>query len=100
MAPKKNTMKQGVYFILAIFFSTVIAGCVDKVELPKDDFYEESEELLCVKCGSDDLHPRGWAYTKTGKYRRYRCSSCGGWNRGRFSEYPKDKRTSLLTNAV
>ena len=45
MAPKKNTMKQGVYFVLVIFFGTVIAGCVDKVELPKDDFYEEWRTL-------------------------------------------------------
>ena len=67
---------------------------------PNVAVYEESEELMCVKCGSEDLHPRGWAHTNVGKYRRYRCSGCGGWNRGRFTEYPKDKKKSLLTNAV
>lgn len=35
----------------------------------------------CPKCGGD-LRPRGWAYTATRKYRRYRCVSCGGWTRG------------------
>ena len=45
MAPKKNIMKQGLYFILAIFFSIVIAGCAEKVEVPKDDFYEKWRTL-------------------------------------------------------
>ena len=34
----------------------------------------------CPRC-SGGLRPRGWAYTKTSKYRRYRCDDCGGWSR-------------------
>lgn len=30
----------------------------------------------CPKCGSSDLHGHGYRYTKTCKYRRYRCNTC------------------------
>lgn len=42
----------------------------------------DSEEALCHACGSDDLVKRGYALTLTGKYRRFRCNSCGSWFRG------------------
>lgn len=34
----------------------------------------------CPKC-SGELAPRGYAYTNTGEYRRYRCRDCGAWSR-------------------
>lgn len=36
----------------------------------------------CVVCGSSDLEPRGLAHTNTSSYKRYRCKSCGKWQRG------------------
>lgn len=40
------------------------------------------EELdVCPNCGGKNLAPRGWAYTKLTRYRRYRCSDCGAWVR-------------------
>ncbi len=45
MAPKKDTMQRGLCLILAIFLSTVFAGCSEKVEAPKDTFYEEWRTL-------------------------------------------------------
>ena len=41
-----------------------------------------SEELVCPSCGSENLHPRGTAYTQQSSYQRYRCHSCGRWSRG------------------
>lgn len=36
---------------------------------------------VCPKCMSEDLKPRGWAYTTQGRYRRLICGSCGTWTR-------------------
>jgi len=41
----------------------------------------------CNKCGSSDVIKKGWAYTATGKYQRYKCKSC----KGRFRDGKKEK---------
>lgn len=40
----------------------------------------------CTRCGSHDVQSRGWAYTTTMRYKRFRCMACGGWLRSRRSE--------------
>ena len=60
----------------------------------------EEDVPVCPKCGSKHLQKRGYSYTTTGKYQRFRCNDCGGWGRSRFTEYPKDKRKALIVNAV
>lgn len=57
---------------------------------------DEDEVMKCVKCGSDHLHRRGYAHTNVGKYPRYHCQNCGGWNRGRFTLLKKNE--GILTN--
>ena len=37
----------------------------------------------CPKCSSAEIQARGWASTKTYRYRRYQCMGCGSWLRGR-----------------
>lgn len=59
---------------------------------------QESEDLLCPKCGSKHLHYRGFAYTSVGKYHRVQCQSCGGWSRSRYTLLPKNE--NLLVNQV
>ena len=54
----------------------------------------------CPKCGSHANQRRGWARTNVGKYRRYQCQDCGGWHRGRHTEYPKALRKNLTVNVV
>lgn len=61
--------------------------------------FEESDEMVCPKCGGHHLQRRGFAYTNVGKYQRFVCTDCGGWARSRFTEYPKDKAKNLLVNA-
>jgi len=34
---------------------------------------------VCPACGNVNLTKEGFALTKTGKYQRYRCNSCGTW---------------------
>lgn len=61
--------------------------------------FEESDEMVCPKCGGHHLQRRGFSYTNVGKYQRFVCKDCGGWARSRFTEYPKDKAKNLLVNA-
>lgn len=60
--------------------------------------YDADEEMVCPKCGSDDIVQRGFAYTQTGKYQRIKCKGCGGWSRTRYTENTIEKRRSLLSN--
>lgn len=40
-------------------------------------------ESGCPNCGGTDLVHRGFAYTRTGKSRRYRCKVCGAYSSGK-----------------
>lgn len=53
-----------------------------------------AEEAVCPKCGSSDIHFRGWAINSTTKYRRFQCNECGGW--GRITS--RERQTTNLTN--
>jgi len=66
---------------------------------PNMGVFMESDKPVCSKCGSDDLVKNGHDYLKTGKYQMYKCKSCGGFSRARFTEYPKEERKVLLTGA-
>lgn len=46
---------------------------------------EESGKPTCL-CGSSDLQSRGFYTTRTGRYQRYRCNTCGKWLSSRLSE--------------
>lgn len=43
----------------------------------------DDQPSACPKCGSTHMRKGGFYVTKTGKYKRYQCLSCGGWVRGR-----------------
>lgn len=64
---------------------------------PNVAVYEETDELVCPKCGSRHINRRGFAYTNTGKYQRFVCNGCGGWARTRYTEL--NKNVNLLGNA-
>ena len=57
---------------------------IDGLNLPL--YGDEEESMACNRCGSDDVHRRGFAYTTTTRYRRFNCQACGGWMRSRTSE--------------
>lgn len=67
---------------------------------PNIGVFLEEDKHVCPKCGSDHQEKRGFAYTNTGKYQQFRCKACGGWSRGRYTLYPKDKRANLVVNQV
>lgn len=41
----------------------------------------------CPKCGSENVQSRGFFYTRTRAYRRYRCMDCTGWYKGSTMEW-------------
>lgn len=47
---------------------------------------EDSTEMACTRCSGTNLTRRGYAYTTTYRYQRYRCNGCGGWLRSKKSE--------------
>jgi len=52
---------------------------------------------ICPNCANPDLKWEGHAYpTYTGKYKSFRCSSCGAVGRSRQSELSKEKRKSIV----
>ena len=40
-----------------------------------------TDKIVCPNCGSGKIHARGFAITKTMKYRRVQCQNCGTWSR-------------------
>jgi hypothetical protein len=67
---------------------------IDGLNVPLYD--DESEDLLaCNRCGSEDVVRRGFAYTTTARYQRFRCGGCGGWLRSRKSESLKTVLASV-----
>lgn len=45
-----------------------------------------SEEDVCPRCGSGELHWRGYVTTAVSKFRRFQCQGCGGWGRSTVRE--------------
>lgn len=52
----------------------------------------------CPKCGSSDVHYRGYACTLTRIYRRFQCKQCGGWGRTVKSEKTKKAETTNVAD--
>lgn len=59
----------------------------------------EEDIVTCPRCGSKDNVRRGYAYTNVGKYRRYKCKSCGGWHKERYSERTKEENKRITVSA-
>ncbi len=57
--------------------------------------YVEDNVIRCP-CGSDNLERRGYARTEAGKYRVFRCRSCGKWPRSAENLFDKKKRMGNL----
>jgi hypothetical protein len=48
-------------------------------QYPSVVLHDDLEGDACPKCGSRDLHKRGFTYTSTAKRQRFRCMACGSW---------------------
>jgi len=63
---------------------------------PNAGLYADSEEPICVSCGSSELEKRGFAYTSAGKFQRFQCQGCGRWMRGAKRESTTPMREARL----
>ena len=54
--------------------------------------------MCCPKCGSSQLHRRGFYYTNKGQYQRYKCLDCGGWSAETYTANTIEQRKRLLTS--
>lgn len=61
--------------------------------------YNDELTVTC-SCGSEDFVKRGFFYTNSGKYQRYKCNSCGLESRDKRNLLTRDKRDSLRSKAA
>jgi DNA-directed RNA polymerase subunit RPC12/RpoP len=67
---------------------------------PNHAMYTDETRESCTNCGSHNLQSRGYAVSRTQKYRRLQCTDCGTWLRGRSTIVTPAKRASTLIQAV
>lgn len=67
---------------------------------PNFGLYNDKNECQCPKCGSKKIQYRGYYYSNSSKFRRFVCTSCGGWSREKINILSNDKKKLLITNAM
>lgn len=63
---------------------------------PNNALFNDTSDMVCPSCGSLHLQKRGFYYTKTMKYQRYQCNTCGTWSRSRLNNLTKEKKQAIL----
>lgn len=61
--------------------------------------YHDDNIHVC-KCGSIDFVKKGFHYTNTGKFQRYRCKSCGSEHRDSTNLLSTEKKKSLKRRTI
>jgi len=59
---------------------------------------ENTEDQACSKCGNQTFIKRGFAYTTAGKYQRYQCTKCLGWQKDSANLLKKEERSARARN--
>lgn len=67
---------------------------------PNVAIYLEQDHPVCPNCGGEDLKPKGYYYTPSGRYKTHQCQDCGGVARERTTDYPKELRNSLFISVA
>lgn len=65
---------------------------------PNYALYTDPKRPCCPNCGSG-VQSRGVEHTKTMSYRRYQCTKCGTWSRGRTNVSTDQQKINTLTQA-
>ncbi len=61
--------------------------------------YNDDVSHICT-CGHQEFRNKGYAYTSSGKYRRFQCLKCGKETRGKENLLTQEKRKSLRPGTV
>ena len=67
---------------------------------PNMGLYVDTDGEKCTNCGATDLDWRGKYYTPAGRYRAFRCISCGAVGRSRLSDLDTEERKKICTHVV
>lgn len=67
---------------------------------PNLALYSNDLKPICNGCGSTDFVLNGNHYTRNDVFKRYKCKKCGKEARGTKSLLTKEKRESMLRNAI
>jgi len=67
---------------------------------PNIGLYIDTTETTCTNCGNQRLSWGGYYYTPAGRYRAFRCNSCGAVGRSRFSSLSKEDRKKLVVSVA
>lgn len=62
---------------------------------PNVALFMDTDQTVCTNCGSSNLEWKGKYYTPAGRYKAFRCRSCGGIGRSRFSDLTPEQRELL-----
>lgn len=65
---------------------------------PALPLYGEQDSRACNVCGSTHVHQKGYDYTKTHTYKRWKCQECGHNMRERFNSDDKTKNKNILSS--
>lgn len=71
-------------------------GWDDSINL---NLYSEEETKMCNSCGHSHLEKKGFSYTGSGKFQRYRCAKCGHQTASKINLLSKEKRASIRKRA-
>lgn len=67
---------------------------------PNHALFNSADAPTCPNCGGTHLQRRGFYYTKTMRYQRYHCQTCGAWSRERATDLDKEDRRNILTGII
>jgi DNA-directed RNA polymerase subunit RPC12/RpoP len=65
---------------------------------PNVALYNNDTRPVCNVCGSEHVHKKGFHYTKTQMYQRYRCTECGHQMRDTKNCTPKEKKENIRSS--
>lgn len=67
---------------------------------PNLGLYMDTDKSVCPNCGNENLSWKGFYYTPAGRFRSFRCNSCGAIGRSRYSDLSKEERLKLVASVA
>lgn len=67
---------------------------------PNYGLYVDTDKEVCPNCGESKLKWRGYYYTPAGRFRAFRCNTCGAVGRSRFSDLSKAEKKKLTISVA
>jgi hypothetical protein len=62
---------------------------------PNLALFVDTDQEICTNCGCTELEWKGRYFTPAGRYKAFRCTSCGAIGRSRYSDLSKEDRDKI-----